>query len=340
MTVRFLVTNRANPNRPVPVRWSSACADLLLPVGPATPQLSDGLGLQHIGMVANACGMTAALWQTGPWVFFELVFQTVPAASPKVSYPAQASPPPLPFPPGLNVLCLDDSSIARKCLRYNLQIAIPDGEVGLYGANLQEVEAFKCAALEHGDILIVDEQVDLPDTDTELRGTAIVEELIAAGYGGFACIRSGDSSDADKARSRACGAHWHVGKEEPIRDMIAQLRVEYNNFLQDSKEESCGPVPKATSCVTFAPDLEHHRLHSPSLNLCPFQQLSSRSPSCLGGLNGANTAPNGPGLFFARADEQTRRATRALSSSSGTVSSRGTSYKGALSTYGVLSVGP
>ena len=85
-------------------------------------------------------------------------------------------------------------------------------------------------ALVRGDIIIVDQHVDFPGH--RLRGTSIVAELMAQGYAGFACIRSGDAEEADVAKSKASGAHWHVGKEVPIRTMLQELGREYHRFLQ------------------------------------------------------------------------------------------------------------
>ena len=58
--VRFTVINKANPNRmPLPFEWSSEGDSPSLKVG-SRPTLSDGLGLQHISMVAKAGGMPGA----------------------------------------------------------------------------------------------------------------------------------------------------------------------------------------------------------------------------------------------------------------------------------------
>ena len=246
---RFVVTNRANPRRSVVAHWSTRQPRPSLPPTPSPATLSDGLGLQHIKMVADACSMAGELWQQGEEVFFELSFVAAAACS-TVPPNVPALPPPVVLPPGVNVLGLDDSAVARRSLEAHLGRAVPDGTVRVYGADLAEVDAFKRAALAEGDILILDEHVHLPGT--ELRGSEIVKELMSAGYEGFACIRSGASEEADKALSRDSGAHWHVGKEELMRVMIAQLQVEYVRFLSNRVRHEVEP----TSPVTIADSVE------------------------------------------------------------------------------------
>ena len=230
--VRFLVRNRAHPNRPLPKPWSSRQPPEALPHDPSRPALSDGLGLQHIRLVANACGMRARLWQDDDHVCFEMCLSTTAAAA--AASPAPPPPGPCPFRDGLHILALDDSGVTRQGLEMKLRKAIPNAEVAVFGKDPADVEAFKEAALAKGDILILDENVDLPGVP--LSGSAILRELRALGYDGFACIRSGDPPDAAKAAGS--GAQWHVSKDVWMRDMIAQLRVEYRKFKGKAVEEA------------------------------------------------------------------------------------------------------
>ena len=228
--VRFVVRNRANPNRPLKAPWSSRQpSNLALPDDGLRPALSDGLGLQHISMAANACGMCAQLWQQDAEVFFELSFNTT-ATRERVLEPLQES---RPFPPGLNILILDDSDIARINLHMRLGKEIPTARVQVYGKDHHEVEEFKRDALERGDLLIMDENVHF--WGESIQGSNILMELRASGYAGFACIRSGSSSAADEARSLQSGAQWHVGKEVWMSDLIRQLKAEYNKFRGKGK---------------------------------------------------------------------------------------------------------
>ena len=235
VTVRFRVTNQADPSRPaLSQSWSSQDEVQALPTDSSRPTLSDGLGLQHIRMVANSCDMIADLWQEGARVCFELRVDTTTADSAVITSNAEPLHVSCPFPPMLTILGLDDSDIARQTLQFHFETEIPSAlRVAMYGKDVEEVEQFKQDALENGDILIVDENVDVPGE--EQLGSTVVKELMAAGYDGFACIRSGNSEDADIELSLASGAHWHVGKEVRMRDMIGQLRGEYEVFLKQKE---------------------------------------------------------------------------------------------------------
>ena len=135
--LRFLLTNRANPNRaPIAARWCSWGAGECLPQDAARPALSDGLGLEHIRLVASACGMAASLWQDGLEVFFELCVLTRLAAGKEV---VPSAPLVAPFPENLHVFCLDDSPIARESLQCMLEAEVPTMTVGSFGANVAEV---------------------------------------------------------------------------------------------------------------------------------------------------------------------------------------------------------
>ena len=157
-------------------------------------------------------------------------------------------PPDQALPPGLHILSLDDSAVAQKSLKCVLEAELPDAAVATYGKGIEEVDTFMQAALARGDIIIVDQHVDFPGH--RLRGTSIVAELIARGYTGFACIRSGDAEEADIAKSKASGAYWHVGKEVPIRTMLQELGREYHRFLQRSSLDLEGPSDVGRKAVS------------------------------------------------------------------------------------------
>ena len=291
--VRFLVTNLANPSRPaLQTRWSSQEASGPLPKDSTRPTLSDGLGLQHISMVANASGMVAQLWQVDQEVYFELCLNTT--VKPTEGSEEQAVHVALPFPAGLTILGVDDSAIARRTLKMNLQREVPTATTEMYGKDVAEVEEFKRAALQRADILILDENVDLPGN--ELLGSAILQELIAAGYKGFACIRSGNSAASDVAQSLAAGAHWHVGKEVPIRDMLQEMRVEYNDFLsrQALKEPDECEVSPSGSLVGMASQVQFAiggpSSSGPSDSVANSKMTGMAGPSR--GITGSLTAPN------------------------------------------------
>ena len=239
--VRFLIVKRADPRRPALVPWSTQQLPAPLPVSRSRPVLSDGLGLAHIHMVANTTDMVAELWQEGEECFFELSFMTTAssiASSPTLTQlPEQ--PPACPLCRGLHIIALEDSGIPRKSLLVNLENAIPDATIAMYGKDIDEVEEFRQAALDKADIVILDQNIDVPGN--HLEGSAILNELIGAGYDGFACIQSGNSALADQALSLRSGAHWHVGKGVPMPEMIRLLKEEFQAFrLNRQQDEAPG----------------------------------------------------------------------------------------------------
>ena len=148
-TLQFLLTNRANPQRaPLTDRWSSRGTSDCLPQDAARPALSDGLGLQHIRMVASTCGMVAQLWQVGPDVFFELCAPVTTAAATAAGL-AHLHPAPLvqPFPDGLTILCLDDSGVARESLQCMLEAEVPGATVATFGRDAVEVPSETLSSL-------------------------------------------------------------------------------------------------------------------------------------------------------------------------------------------------
>ena len=229
--VRFLVSNRAYPQRPaIQTRWSSQSEGCRNSVASRKDPLHPTLGLRYIGLAARASGMTAEVWQEDDEVFFVLCFSSV--ATPAEATDVAAGQAARPFPPGLTILGLDDSDIARFTLETNLQNVVPNGTVLMYGKDLDKVEEFKRTALESGDILILDENVDLPGAD--LHGSVTLKELIQKGYDEFACIRSGNSDPSAEALSFQSGAHWHVGKEVPMHQMIRDLQTQYTKFQRQA----------------------------------------------------------------------------------------------------------
>eukprot|EP00670_Eutreptiella_braarudii_P001326 CAMPEP_0174301740 /NCGR_PEP_ID=MMETSP0809-20121228/59222_1 /TAXON_ID=73025 ORGANISM="Eutreptiella gymnastica-like, Strain CCMP1594" /NCGR_SAMPLE_ID=MMETSP0809 /ASSEMBLY_ACC=CAM_ASM_000658 /LENGTH=1039 /DNA_ID=CAMNT_0015407535 /DNA_START=31 /DNA_END=3147 /DNA_ORIENTATION=- len=320
--VRFRILNRANPRRPALVRWSTLQPNTPLPRSSSAPVLSDGLGLGHIRMVANAANMVAELWQEGEEVFFELTLRTKAPSS--ALTPLQSlQPATCPLPPGLVIMALEDSAITRRSLLLNLQKAIPDATIAMYGKDIDEVEEFKRAVLEKGDIIILDQNVDVPGN--ELLGTTILKELIAKGYNGFACIRSGNSAPADRDLSLRSGAHWHIGKEVPMREMICLLKAEYGAFILKQQEDEGplhDPLPqreKTESRITLFADTPPTK----------FRPWFSGKASC-------SVAPNPLNVPHETIAGATSHGTHSGSSSK----TKSASMRGAMSAYGVLSCEP
>ena len=254
VVLRFEVSNRANAKRPpLKAPWTSDGPSNALANESSRPTLSDGLGLQHISMVVNLCGMKARLWQHECRVFFELRLNTQIAAAPKRG-PTPVVAMARPVPMGLTILCLDDSPVARQSLKHMLSTQIPDATVATFGKNLAEVLEFKQAALTAGDVVILDQNLDVPEE--KLKGTDIVKELMAKGYKGFACIRSGDSAEADRELSRQSGAHWHVGKELRLRALSEQLMEQYSTFLEQRSDVSDASSTRPPDIATSSANLQ------------------------------------------------------------------------------------
>ena len=227
--LRFLVTNRADPAKPMQQeRWCSREPHGGFQKGAARPVLSDGLGLQHIALVARACDMVATLWQDGGSVLFELRLDTEVVAAPRAAGASPALGDAPPFPSGLSIMCLDDSPLARYSLGTLIPSLCPDVAVATFGEDAADAERFKPAALARANIVILDQNVDVPGK--ELLGTEVAAELLEEGYQGFLCIRSANSTEADVELSRRSGAHWHVSKDVPVPKMVKMLQREYQAF--------------------------------------------------------------------------------------------------------------
>ena len=194
ITMRFLVTNRANPSRPaLDARWTSQQPGAPAPEG--TSLVSRGLGLERIGRAATACGMVAELWQEEDEVCFQLCLRTSGAPPPSAAQP---------FPPGRTILVLSDGLVERRGLCDDLRRRVRDARVAEYGRDAAEVEQFRRDALEGGDVVVLDETLDVPGVPA-CQGSAIVKELRAAGYEGFACIWSRTAAEVwPRLATRVC----------------------------------------------------------------------------------------------------------------------------------------
>ena len=158
--VRFTVKNRADSSRAAVKRWSTQQPnEPQQSKSPNSPVLSDGLGLSHIWMVANRADMVAELWQNEDMVHFELYFQTEALPRDTSLLPQRAGI--VSLTPRWEVLGLDDSGIARKSLLMNLEKALPNANVQMYGKDAAEVEEFERAALERADVIILDQNIDV-----------------------------------------------------------------------------------------------------------------------------------------------------------------------------------
>ena len=225
--IQFVVSNRANSERPKLQRWTSESRPPA-PVDPPSGQptsLSDGLGLSHISDAAKIIDMAVELWQDDDTVFFRATLAADVVASCGNDCAADVAET-IALPHGLRISCLDDSGIARRSLQTVLSARLPESAVSVFGSTVDEVESFKAALLEEGcDIAVFDQNLDFPGAP--MVGTSVLEDVLSRGYNGLACMRSGNVSEEDQKLYFRSGAHCIFDKELPLKDLALQLAREY-----------------------------------------------------------------------------------------------------------------
>eukprot|EP00667_Euglena_gracilis_P006950 EG_transcript_7019 len=164
--------------------------------------LSDHLGLQHLFLAAKAHDARLTLQQAGDVVILRAtlmvqrgVLDTVRLFGPSFDADLQ----------DLRVLCLDDSEVARRLLQHTLSLHFPSCTVEVFGNDSQEVRDFMVAALDRGDVILIDNH--LVYEDGQFFGPQILTDLFRSGFSGFACVRSANMSPEDQAEYFASGAH-------------------------------------------------------------------------------------------------------------------------------------
>ena len=148
-TLSFTLINRAKANKPPLNYWSAS------DIEPAHTSasvdqyesVSTGLGLQHIAMAVNACDMSAELWQEDAYVHFRLrmdseVSHCISTERDSTANTGNIAPR---FPPNLDVVCIDDSPVARKALESILPQEIAASVVQVFGETLADVAEYKRA---------------------------------------------------------------------------------------------------------------------------------------------------------------------------------------------------
>ena len=153
-------------------------------------------------MAVNVCDMSAELWQEDAYVHFRLrmdseVSHCISTERDSIANTGNIAPR---FPPNLHVVCIDDSPIARKALESILPQEIAGSVVQVFGETLADVAEYKRCVAEQCDIAIVDQNLSFPGA--EVKGTDLIKEILAAGYGGLACVRSANCTDADQGSGR------------------------------------------------------------------------------------------------------------------------------------------
>ena len=257
-----------------------------------------------MAMVANKCGMDLELWQEGDLVYFRAIVDVVLTKDKEQENPPEGTRA-KGFPPGMHIVCLDDSAVARRSLSVVLSARIPGSVVEVFGQSTSEVDLFVQAVLcrcgtpmaalggggkalegrfrsrskrghyslrasrapihmlcdgtgRHGtkrscdasvfcrcDIAILDQYLDYPGALT--LGSDIAQQIMAQGYQGLLCIRSGNTSAADQATYFRSGAHCVVDKDVPLTEVIKMLSVEHDKFLQNKNVMVCESFSEPSS---------------------------------------------------------------------------------------------
>ena len=96
-----------------------------------------------------------------------------------------------------------------------------------------QVDEFKEAVLRRADVAIMDQNIDFgPIT---VLGTGLLQELAAQHYRGMLCIRSANSTEADREFYKQSGAHCVMDKALCQRDMIRQMKADYFEYLDSAR---------------------------------------------------------------------------------------------------------
>ena len=183
-------------------------------------------------MAVNVCDMSADLWQENAYVHFRLrmdseVSHGIVTERDSTANTGNIAPR---FPPNLHVVCIDDSPVARKALESILPQEIAGSVVQVFGETLADVAEYKWCVTEQCDIAIVDQNLSFPGA--EVKGTDLIKEILAAGYGGLACVRSANCTDADQREYLECGAHCAIDKDMRWREMAQLLANAYANHVR------------------------------------------------------------------------------------------------------------
>eukprot|EP00667_Euglena_gracilis_P003140 EG_transcript_3152 len=196
--------------------------------------LSDRLGLQHLFLAAHVHDIHLTLQQEGDTVVMRATLTVQQVARNGLAPAASAHCAELVLQ-GLRILCLDDSLIARRLLEHTLHQQLPLCTVEVFGSTSQEVRDFMSAALDHADVLIIDNH--LVYEDAQFLGTQLLAELIQSGYRGFACMRSANAAPEDEAQYAASGAHCCLGKDLGPREMVSHLQASYLQFCHPTQSQ-------------------------------------------------------------------------------------------------------
>ena len=89
-----------------------------------------------------------------------------------------------------------------------------------------QVAEFIDGVLENGSIAILDQNLEY-GKGANLLGTEIARQLVAGGFEGLICIRSGNMAVADLIEYQRAGAHCAFGKDVSMKQVIEDIKVAY-----------------------------------------------------------------------------------------------------------------
>eukprot|EP00667_Euglena_gracilis_P003243 EG_transcript_3253 len=244
----FAVRNRVPGNKP-PITLEFVEAVLRGEVASEPGNgLSDGLGLQHLFLAAEVHAIRLTLGQEGDVVVLRATL-TVQRES-GIAHAASTHFAELTMQ-GLRILCLDDSDIARRLLENVLWRHLPSCTVEVFGSDPQDVHSFVEAALDHADVVLVDNH--LLYEGAQFLGTQLLVELFQNGYRGFACMRSANISPEDQAQYVASGAHCCMGKDVRPQELVSHLQASYLDYCHAS--QFCAAAPASTLSLAVSTEV-------------------------------------------------------------------------------------
>jgi hypothetical protein len=255
--VTFMVTNRAHPQRPP---LTKAFVDSFRnPDNHPQPlpkdalglcsAMSDQIGLQHAFLAAEAHGMELSLVQVGDQVTFEAQFEAqfdadVSAQLEEDPLDNTCSDDPTAFPEDLEVCILDDSPSARRLVAHGVQTWGHTQNVRVFGDDPASAQGFVDAVKATAHIVILDQHLEYGG-NVSFLGTDIAHDLLASGYRGLLCVRSGNVAEEDLWLYFTAGAHGVFGKDEVMRDMMMRIKALYVRHIVKGLPVDChhGPQP-------------------------------------------------------------------------------------------------
>eukprot|EP00669_Euglena_mutabilis_P005184 TRINITY_DN16572_c0_g1_i1.p1 TRINITY_DN16572_c0_g1~~TRINITY_DN16572_c0_g1_i1.p1 ORF type:complete len:299 (+),score=73.13 TRINITY_DN16572_c0_g1_i1:103-999(+) len=242
----FEITNAARADRP-PLTTKMVAEILAGGTFERNSVLSEHLGLRHLFLAAEVNHMDLHLFQADDVVVLRAsLMVNVEVGTWSGSDCRQRVDEAIEMlPPGLRIVAIDDSDVARRLLVHVLAKHAPNARVQVLGRQEEDVERFKEEALGDVDIIILDNHLSYGHV--EFLGTEILNELHAEGYRGFACIRSANMCLEDRDSYLSCGANCMLGKDITPQEMLSQLRVSYDEFLATNAALFSTPPGRRTS---------------------------------------------------------------------------------------------